>query len=109
MSWMTKLMGLLVVVSLAACATQAPRSEQADAGVTKDGGNVAVEESKKVETAKNDSTGDDKPDRVCERVKRVGSHMTETYCYSRSQAERDRERAREQLRRETERTRAGDR
>lgn len=87
------LTAMLAVIALAACAAQpAAESSKDDPNLrlTKDAARV-VEEKGEVEAAKAGTKEAKKSDLVCESVKRTGSHMTETYCYSRAEAERDRE------------------
>lgn len=108
MRWFVKATMAVAVMGLVACASQTPRTGEGQVAVTKDGEQAIAGEGK-VETAMSDSEQDKKPDRVCERYKRTGSHMVETICYSRSERERERDKEREQMRREVERSRAGDR
>ncbi len=95
MSWMTKVLGLAVVVSLAACAAPAQKGPQKTT-MTRGAAQVVKEEGK-VEASTEDSEKDSRV--VCESVKRVGSHMTESYCYSVSERDSDRDRAQDEIRR----------
>lgn len=109
MRWFARAMMAVAVMGLVACASQTPRTDEGQVAVTKDGEQATAGEGQKVETAMSDSEQEKKPDRVCERYKRTGSHMVETICYSRSERERERDKEREEMRREVERSRAGDR
>lgn len=91
---------LLVAVVLTACASQpASQQEEGEAKlVLTPEAKELVEEKGKVEAAKAGTKEARKADLVCESVKRTGSHMTETYCYSRREADRTRDRVEQQLR-----------
>lgn len=107
MQWLVRAGLVVAMLGMAACASQSTLSEQDDVGVTKEGEQVIAERDDEANAVARESERDEKPDRVCERVKRTGSHMTETYCYSPREAQRSRDKAREAVRRETERARAG--
>lgn len=96
MSWMTKLVGLVAVVSLVACAAPAQKGGAQKTTLTRGAAKVVQEEGR-VEASTEDSKKDSRV--VCESVKRVGSHMTESYCYSVAESERDRQRAQDEIRR----------
>lgn len=95
MSWMTKVVGLAVVVSLAACAAPANKGPQKTT-ISPDAAKVVQEEGQ-VEASTKDSKKDSRV--VCESVKRVGSHMTESYCYTVAEGDRERQRAQDEIRR----------
>lgn len=107
MRWLVRAVLMVAMVGMAACASQSTLTAQKEDGVTKEGEQVIAERDDEANAVASESEEDDKPDRVCERVKRTGSHMTETYCYTPREAQRSRERGREAVRRETERARAG--
>ncbi len=96
MSWMTKLMGLLVVVSLAACAAPAQKQTSGSTKMSPEAARV-VEQEGKVEASTKENKTDSRV--VCESVKKTGSHMKETYCYTVAERDRERERAQEDMRR----------
>lgn len=96
MSWMTKVVGLVAVVSMAACAAPASKESAQKTTLTRDAARVVKEEGK-VTASTEESEKDSRV--VCESVKRVGSHMTESYCYTVAGQERDRQRAQDEIRR----------
>jgi len=106
MSWMTKLAGLAVAVSLVGCAAPASKGTAEKTNMTSKAAKIVREEGK-VEASTEESKKDSRI--VCETVKRTGSHMRESYCYSVAERERDRERAQDEVKRIQQRgTRAGD-
>lgn len=86
-------------LALTACAAQPYHSEEDDANVaiSKDAARI-VNEKGEATAAKAGSEDSKKSDLVCERVERTGSHMSQTYCYSRREAERNKEKLQDQMR-----------
>lgn len=96
MSWMTKLLGMLVVASLAACAAPSERDDAEKTTLSPDAARVIKEEGK-VEASTEESKKDSRV--VCESVKKTGSHMKETHCYSVAERDRQRERTQDEMQR----------
>lgn len=95
MSWMTKLMGMLVVVSLAACAAPAQKQTPETTKMSPEAARV-VEEEGKVEASTKENKTDSRV--ICESVKKVGTHMKETHCYTVAERDRERQRAQDEMR-----------
>lgn len=96
MSWVTKLAGLAAVMSLVACAAQTPRGDAEKTVLSPDAAKVVAEEGR-VEASTEESENDSRV--VCESVKRTGSHMKETHCYTVAEREKTRREARDELER----------
>lgn len=95
MSWMAKLSGLVVVLSVAACAAPDAKNSREKTVLSPDAAEV-VEKEGKVEA----STEENKTDSnvVCERVKVTGSNLRETRCYTVAERDKRRERTQEEIR-----------
>jgi hypothetical protein len=100
MSWMAKLLGMMLVVSLAACAAPAQKETAETTRLSPDAARV-VEKEGKVEASTKENPKDSPV--VCERVKKTGSHMTETFCYTVAEHDKSRERSQEEFRKATQR------
>jgi len=89
----------VVTLGLTACAGEPYHSEEGDANlaISKDAARI-VNEKGEATAAKAGSEESKKSDLICERVERTGSHMSQTYCYSRREAERNKERTQDQVR-----------
>lgn len=96
MSWMTKLLGMMVVVSLAACAAPEMKDSNERTTLSPKAARVVQEEGK-VEASTKESETDSRV--VCERTKKTGSHMRETHCYTVAEREKQRARTRDEMER----------
>lgn len=106
MSWMTKLLGMMMVVSLAACAAPELKDGTEKTTLTPKAAQV-VEEEGRVEASTKESKKDSRV--VCERIEKTGSHMKETRCYTVAERERQRARTRDEIERAQQGgTRSGD-
>lgn len=95
MSWMAKLSGLVVVLSVAACAAPAPQAGGEKTVLSPDAAEV-VEKEGKVEASTDENKKDS--DIHCERVKVTGSNLRETRCYTVAERDKQRERTQEEIR-----------
>lgn len=95
MSWMAKLFGLVVVLSVAACAAPSQQAGGEKTVLSPDAAEV-VEKEGKVEASTDENEKDSKVH--CERVKVTGSNLRETRCYTVAERDKQRERAQEEIR-----------
>lgn len=88
-------------LALAGCAANPSAGEESGVVLSKEAAQVVEKKGDETTAAEAESAAARNSDLVCERVQRTGSRMSERVCYTKREADRQRDMAQEQMRRET--------